>query len=78
MPAKKPQRREPQPASPTPEMPVTSAAGRKPWKKKTPVEVFLAQEEKLRYEVEQAEQELEQKKSQLRKFQEARRIFEST
>ena len=52
--------------------------GRKPWKKKTPVEVFLAQEEKLRREVEQAEAEVEQKRVQLRKFQEARRIFEAS
>jgi hypothetical protein len=75
MPIKK-QRSEPQPASPP--IPAEKTAGRKPWKKKTPVEVFLDQEEKLRHEVERAEQELELKRVQLRKFQEARRIFEAS
>jgi hypothetical protein len=60
------------------ETPAEQTTGRKPWKKKTPVEVFLDQEEKLRREVERAEHELEQKKSQLRKFQEARKIFEGS
>jgi hypothetical protein len=68
-------RAEPKPA----EVPVPAqTTGRKPWKKKTPVDIFLDQEEKVRREVEQAEQELEQKRDQLRKFQEARRIFETS
>lgn len=54
------------------------AGGRKPWKKKTPVEVFLGQEEKLRQEVEQAEAELEQKRQQLKRFEQARKIFEGS
>jgi hypothetical protein len=40
--------------------------------------VFLDQEQKLRQEVEQVEKELEQKRVQLRKFQEARKIFEAS
>lgn len=40
--------------------------------------MFLDQEEKLRREVERVEQDLEQKRQQLRKFQEARKIFEAS
>jgi hypothetical protein len=72
----KKQQPEPKPASA--ETPAEKIRERKPWKKKSPVEVFLGQEEKLRREVEQAERELAQKKDQLRKFQEARKIFESS
>jgi hypothetical protein len=75
MPIKK-HRPEPQAASP--ETPAERSGGRKAWKKKTPVEVFLDQEQKLRQEVERIEQELEQKRVQLRKFQEARKIFEAS
>jgi hypothetical protein len=50
---------------------------RKPWKKKTPVEVFLEQEEKLRKEITEGEEEIKQKRLQLKKFEEARKIFES-
>jgi hypothetical protein len=71
----KKQQPEPKPASA--ETPTEKTRERKPWKKKSPVEVFLGQEEKLRREVEEAEQELELKKQQLRKFQEARKIFEA-
>ena len=52
--------------------------GRKPWKKKSPVEVFLAQEEKLRQQVEEIEAELTAKRRQLEKFEQARKIFEAT
>ena len=54
------------------------AGGRKPWKKKTPVEVFLDQEVKLRQQVEQAEAELQQKREQLKKFEQARKILEAS
>lgn len=54
------------------------AEGRKPWKKKTPVEVVLAQEEKLREEIAEAEEELKAKRLQLKKFEEARKIFEAS
>ena len=58
--------------------PAPSRPERKAWKRKTPVEVFLGQEDKLRREVEQAEQELKQKREQLRRFEEARKIFENS
>jgi hypothetical protein len=51
---------------------------RKPWKKKTPVEVVLEQENKLRKEIAEAEEDLKQKRVQLKKFEEARRIFEAS
>ncbi len=50
---------------------------RRPWKKKTPVEVFVEQEQRLRKEIAEAEEEIKQKRLQLKKFEEARKIFES-
>ena len=50
---------------------------RKPWKKKTPVEVVLEQAEKLRQEITEAEEDLKQKRKQLQKFEEAKKIFEA-
>jgi len=57
------------PATPKPE-------GRKPWKKKTPVEVVLEQADKLKAEIAETEEELKAKKRQLVKFEEARKLFE--
>ncbi len=54
------------------------AEGRKPWKKKSPVEVVLAQETKLREEIAEAEEDLKAKRLQLKKFEEARKIFEAS
>lgn len=64
----------PEPASGKP----TKDTERKPWKKKTPVEVVLDQEKKLRQEIAEAEKELQQKRSQLQKFEQARKIFEGS
>ena len=50
---------------------------RKPWKKKSPVEVFLEQEQKLRKEITESEEDIKQKRLQLKKFEEARKIFEN-
>jgi hypothetical protein len=50
--------------------------GRKPWKKKTPVEVVLEQADKLKAEIAETEEELKAKKRQLLKFEEARKLFE--
>ncbi len=54
----------------------TTSGGRKPWRKKSPVEVFYRQEEKLRSEIETIEEDLKYKREQLKKFEEARKIFE--
>ena len=53
-------------------------SGRKPWKKKSPVEVMLAQIDRLRGDVEKKEEELKQAKRQMQKLEEARRVLEST
>jgi len=50
--------------------------GRKPWKKKTPVEVVLEQADKLKAEISEAEEELKAKRRQLAKFEEAKKLFE--
>ena len=50
---------------------------RKVWKKKSPFEVFLNQEEKLRSEISETEALLASKREQLTKFEQARKIFES-
>ena len=51
---------------------------RKPWKKKTPVEVVLEQADKLKAEIAETEEELKAKRKQLQKFEEARKIFEAS
>lgn len=50
--------------------------GRKPWKKKTPVEVFLEQADKLKAEIAEMEEEIKAKRRQLQKFEEAKKLFE--
>ena len=55
----------------------SQTSGRRAWKKKTPVEVVLAQAEKLREEIAQDEALLEEKRTQLEKFEQARKIFEA-
>ena len=49
---------------------------RKPWKKKTPVEVVLEQADKLKSEITDMEEDLKNKRRQLQKFEEARKLFE--
>ena len=50
---------------------------RKPWKKKTPVEVVLEQAVKLKAEIASMEEDLKLKRKQLVKFEEAKKIFEA-
>jgi predicted patatin/cPLA2 family phospholipase len=56
----------------------TSQATRKPWKKKTPVEVVLDQINRLRNDVVAKEEELKQAKRQLQKLEEAKKVLEAT
>ena len=42
------------------------------------MEVVLEQADKLREEISEAEEDLKQKRKQLQKFEEARKIFETT
>jgi len=58
--------------------PEAAASGRKPWKKKTPVEVVLEQGEKLRKEIAELEEEIKRKQRELQKFDEVRKLFEQT
>lgn len=55
----------------------TGESGRKPWKKKSPVEVFVSQIDRLREEVQKKEEELKQAKRQLQKLEEARKVLGS-
>ena len=50
---------------------------RKPWKKKSPVEVVLEQADKLKSEIAEMEEEIKTKRRQLVKFEEARKLFEA-
>ena len=56
----------------------TTQATRKPWKKKTPVEVVLDQINRLRDDVLAKEEELKQAKRQLQKLEEAKKVLEAT
>lgn len=65
----------PKPTDPKP-TPAPKSEGRKPWKKKTPVEVVLEQADKLKAEIAEMEEELKAKRRQLQKFEEAKKLFE--
>lgn len=64
-------------AASAPSAPAAAISGRKPWKKKTPVEVVLEQTDKLKTQIAEKEEEIKEMKKQLQKFEEARKIFES-
>lgn len=67
----------PKPTDPkAPRPPAAGKPERKPWKKKTPVEVVLEQGEKLKAEIAEMEEEIKAKRKQLQKFEEARKLFE--
>ena len=65
-------------ADPTRSAVSAAAAARKPWRKKTPVEVVLDQITKLRNQVVEQEEELKQAKKQLQKLEEARKVLEAS
>ena len=54
------------------------ATGRKPWKKKTPVDVVLDQINRVREDVLEKEEELKQAKRQLQKLEEAKKVLEAS
>jgi len=64
-----PKTTDPKPALAKPE-------GRKPWKKKTPVEVVLEQADKVKAEIAEIEERIKAKRRQLVKFEEAKKLFE--
>lgn len=53
-------------------------SGRKPWVKKTPVQIVLEQADKLRAEIAEAEEDLKTKRKQLEKFEAAKKLFEGS
>jgi len=55
-----------------------STGGRKPWKKKTPVEVVLDQINRIKDDVAKKEEEFKQAKRQLEKLEAARKVLEGT
>lgn len=51
---------------------------RKPWKKRTPIEVVLNQIDRVRDDVAKREEELKRARRELQKLEEARKLLEST
>jgi len=49
---------------------------RKPWKKKSPVEVIVAQRDKLSGDIKAKEAEIKEMKEQLAKFEEVIKVFQ--
>ena len=62
---------------PEPQMSLGGAKDRKPWVKKTPVQVVINQIERLRKGLEDKEEELEQAKRQLKKLEDVKKMLES-
>lgn len=67
----------PTPTRPTTTTATTAKTDRKPWKKKTPVEVVLDQIDKVRDNVTAQEEALKQAKRQLQKLEDAKKLLES-
>ena len=65
------------PASPRPPTAAPTQRARKPWVKKTPVEVVLDQINRLRNDVLKKEEELRQAKKQLEKLEAAKKVLEA-
>jgi hypothetical protein len=66
------------PAKPTDPKPAPAPKpeSRKPWVKKTPVQVVLEQADKLKAEIAEAEEVLKTKRRQLEKFEQVRKVLE--
>lgn len=56
---------------------LTNPSERKPWKKKSPIQVILEQIERVREDVRKREEELQQARRQLLKLEEAQKLLES-
>ena len=63
--------------APKPEAHSTASGGRKPWVKKTPVEVVLEQINKQEQKVQQMETELTREKRELQKLSKAKEVLEA-
>ena len=64
----------------TPQKPAPAApepSGRKPWIKKTPIEIFLEQVAKQQQRVDEMREALAHEERELEKLQEARKVLEA-
>jgi hypothetical protein len=66
-----------QPQKPSGPASAAAAPGRKPWVKKSPVEVFLDQIKKQEEKVAEMKAELQKEERELAKLQQARKVLES-
>jgi hypothetical protein len=66
------------PNQPKPAPSAQSSGGRKPWVKKTPVEIFLEQIAKQEEKVAALRAELQREERELGKLQQARKVLEAT
>ena len=57
--------------------PAEAGSGRKPWRKKSPIEVVIAQIERVRESVAIREEELKAARRELQKLEEARKLLEA-
>lgn len=57
---------------------MTAQTGRRPWKKRTPVEVVLDQINRLYEGIAEKEEELKQVKRQLQKLEDVKKVLEAT
>jgi len=72
-----PPKKQPKTQGEAPAAPSTEGAGRKPWVKKTPVEVVLEQIGKQEQKVEQMEADLTREKRELQKLLKAKEVLEA-
>lgn len=68
----------PAPAQPGAAVKSDDKPERKPWKKRTPVEVVLDQINRIKEDVAKREEELKQARRQLQKLEEVKKVLEST
>lgn len=76
--AGKPQPQQPAPPGTPAQTGTGATAGRKPWVKKTPVEVVLEQIGKQEKKVNDLREELKKEERELQKLQQAKKVLEAT
>lgn len=72
------QKKPPAPAQSTQPAPAAATSGRKPWVRRSPVEVFLDQIRKQEERVAELQEQLNREKRGLEKLQKAKEILEAT
>lgn len=74
----KPPSTQPPPSGPSTQTGTRATTGRKPWVKKTPVEVVLEQIGKQEEKVSDLREELKKEERELQKLQQAKKVLEAT